>query len=382
MAEIHFDSVVKRFGHVAAVSDLTLTVEDREFLVLLGPSGCGKTTALRLLAGLESPTDGRIYLDGREITNDSPRDRNLAMVFQSYALYPHMSVYDNISYSLRLRHLPKQEVQQRVAEVARMLQITELLQRRPRQLSGGQRQRVALGRAVVRHPAAFLMDEPLSNLDAKLRTETRAEITRLQRELATTCVYVTHDQVEAMTMATRIAVMADGRLQQVGTPAEVYDRPASTFVAQFLGTPPMNLLPGRLSADDGVLVAEGRSFRVPVGEGDDTDARNVFVGVRPEHLTPRGAGTEPGLDPFFHATVRAVEMLGNEVVALIAIGDTACAVRGPRDFNLGPGDPITLRCMPEQVHLFDGDSGRRLIRQDAHTPVVNHVAGVAAAATA
>jgi multiple sugar transport system ATP-binding protein len=366
MAQIHFEQVAKRFGAVEAVMNLTLTVADREFLVLLGPSGCGKTTALRMLAGLEAPSAGRIYLDGRDITEAAPRDRNLAMVFQSYALYPHMSVYDNISYSLRLRRMPKREIRDRVRTVAEMLQLEQLLHRHPRELSGGQRQRVALGRAIVRRPLAFLMDEPLSNLDAKLRTGTRAEIARLQRELQTTCVYVTHDQVEALTMASRIAVMADGALQQVGTPEEVYDRPASSFVAQFIGTPPMNLLPAELRCDaDGVEVA-GPSFHARLGHGSEPASRAVLVGVRPEHLRP-SAELAAG-EPRFDALVRAVEMLGNEIVVLVNVGDTHCALRAGREFAAHPGEALTLTCSSERLHLFDRGSGRRLVQQPEPEP--------------
>jgi multiple sugar transport system ATP-binding protein len=379
MANIRFEHVVKRFGAVTAVDDLSLDIADREFLVLLGPSGCGKTTALRMLAGLEEPTAGRIHLNDRDITDTAPKDRDLAMVFQSYALYPHMSVADNISYSLRLRRTPKDEVKRRVREAAEMLQIGDLLGRRPKELSGGQRQRVALGRAIVRRPQAFLMDEPLSNLDAKLRAGTRAEIARLHRELQGTFIYVTHDQVEAMTMATRIAVMSEGRLQQLGTPEDVYDRPANTFVAQFIGTPPLNLIPAELAAGDGVVAATGSHLRVPLGPGDDVETRQVMVGVRPEHLRPAPAGLD-GVEPVLQATVRAVEMLGNEVVVLLDAGGTPCAVRGPRDLVLRPGDNATLTCDAAHVHLFDRASGRRLVRADQPVAVAATVAPVLATA--
>jgi multiple sugar transport system ATP-binding protein len=362
MANIRFERVVKRFGNVVAVDQLSIDVFDREFLVLLGPSGCGKTTALRMLAGLEEPTEGRIYLNETDITETAPKDRDLAMVFQSYALYPHMSVYDNISYALRLRRTPRDEIRRRVQEAAEMLQIGDLLKRRPKELSGGQRQRVALGRAIVRRPHAFLMDEPLSNLDAKLRAGTRVEIARLHRELQGTFVYVTHDQVEAMTMATRIAVMSEGRLQQLGTPEEVYDRPANTFVAQFIGTPPLNLFPAELAVRDGALAARGARLSVPLGAGEEMAARAVVVGVRPEHLRP-AVESMTGDEPAFEADVRAVEMLGNEVVVVAESDGATCAVRGPRNLGLRAGDSVTLTCDPANIHLFDRTSGRRLVRR-------------------
>ncbi|WBL36511.1 ATP-binding cassette domain-containing protein [Tepidiforma flava] len=252
---VEFDRVHKTFGHVRAVRDLTLEVREGEFLVLVGPSGCGKTTALRMVAGLEEPTSGDIRIDGRSVLGVEPRDRDIAMVFQSYALYPHMSVYDNLAFGLRQRKTPKADVDRRIREVAEMLEIGHLLNRRPRELSGGQRQRVALGRAIARRPRVFLMDEPLSNLDAQLRLRTRAELSDLHRRLGTTLIYVTHDQVEAMTMGTRIAVMHDGVLQQVATPQLIYDRPANTFVASFIGSPAMNLLRGDLVPGPGAPVS-------------------------------------------------------------------------------------------------------------------------------
>src|SRR5919206_177276 len=249
MASIKYDHVWKRFGEVSVLKDLDLDINDQEFLVLVGPSGCGKTTALRCLAGLEEITDGNIYIGDRIVNDVPPKDRDIAMVFQSYALYPHMSVYDNMAFGLKLRKTPKTEIDQRVKEAADMLGIAHLLDRKPKALSGGQRQRVALGRAIVRNPAVFLMDEPLSNLDAKLRVQTRSEISKLQQRLKTTSVYVTHDQIEAMTMGHRMAVMNAGKIQQVGTPLEVYDKPANVFVAQFIGTPPMNFFDATIAND-------------------------------------------------------------------------------------------------------------------------------------
>src|SRR5579884_2630274 len=253
MAGVTLEHVVKRFGDVVAVNDVSIEIEDKEFLVLVGPSGCGKSTILRLIAGLEELTDGNIYIGNRLVNDVAPKDRDIAMVFQSYALYPHMSVYDNLAFGLRLRHTPKKEIDRRVHEAAEILGIEMLLNRKPKQLSGGQRQRVALGRAIVREPQVFLMDEPLSNLDAKLRVATRAELVKLHRRLQTTVIYVTHDQVEAMTMGNRIAVLRDGMLQQLGTPQDVYSKPANMFVAGFIGSPAMNFFRGELQGTDGEL---------------------------------------------------------------------------------------------------------------------------------
>ncbi|MFN0074782.1 MAG: ABC transporter ATP-binding protein [Chloroflexota bacterium] len=359
MATIEFHQVTKRFGSVQALKELNLEIRDQEFLVLLGPSGCGKTTALRMLAGLEDPSSGTILIDGQDVTQVAPKDRDLAMVFQSYALYPHMTVFDNIGFSLRLRRVAKPEIRERVGDVAHMLGLEGLLDRRPKELSGGQRQRVALGRAVVRRPRAFLMDEPLSNLDAKLRTATRAELTKLHRELQATFVYVTHDQVEAMTMATRIAIMSDGRLQQLGTPAEVYDRPATTFVAQFIGTPPMNLMRARLNVTDGRLMAQGEFLHLELSAAPTMDGQEVLIGVRPEHLLPLAPGDERRR-PWIRANVTAVEMLGNEVVVLTEVDGSICAVRGPRSLDLHPGSLVHLTCSPRDLHVFELVSGERL----------------------
>src|SRR5215210_4308681 len=295
MAGVRFDHVTKRFGDVVAVDDLDLQVEDREFLVLLGPSGCGKSTALRMIAGLEEPTEGSILIGDHRVDGVDPKDRDLSMVFQSYALYPHKSVRQNIEFPLRSRKVPAAERERLVADVVAQLGLTGLLDRKPRQLSGGQRQRVALARAIVRRPAVFLMDEPLSNLDAKMRTSTRAELVELHARLGTTFVYVTHDQVEAMTMANRVAVMSEGALQQVGPPQVVYDRPESVFVAQFIGSPPMNVLSGTVVDDAGVrkVSAAGGTLTVAPEAAQLLGSRGlaeVLVGVRPEHLVVAGSG--------------------------------------------------------------------------------------------
>jgi multiple sugar transport system ATP-binding protein len=281
VGQIRIRAATKRFGAVTAVDGVTLDVTDGEFLVLLGPSGCGKSTLLRAIAGLTELSAGQLELDGRDITHVPAQNRDVAMVFQSYALYPHLTVERNIAFPLRARRRPRKEIRQQVAEVADALELGELLHRRPRELSGGQRQRVALGRALVRHPRAFLMDEPLSNLDAKLRAATRYELVELHRRLGTTFVYVTHDQVEAMTMATRIAILNQGRLEQIGTPTEVYDEPASTFVAGFLGSPPMNLIEARIVSLGGELHAVGPDIELPLGQSGRLPDTDVVIGIRP-----------------------------------------------------------------------------------------------------
>src|SRR5687768_8593625 len=287
MAGVKFDHVEKYFGNVHVLKDLNLDVSDGEFLVLVGPSGCGKTTALRLLAGLEEISDGSVYIGDRRVNDVAPKDRDIAMVFQSYALYPHMSVYDNMAFGLKLRKTPKAEIDKRVKEAAEMLGITQYLDRKPKALSGGQRQRVALGRAIVRNPAVFLMDEPLSNLDAKLRVQTRSEISKLHQRLKTTFIYVTHDQVEAMTMGTRIAVMKDGILQQLDSPQKLYDEPSNMFVAGFIGSPSMNFFEARLDRGDGGAVVDFGPFKLPL-PAQKLDklgghiGKPVYFGIRPE----------------------------------------------------------------------------------------------------
>ncbi|KAA2261427.1 ABC transporter ATP-binding protein [Solihabitans fulvus] len=363
MSRIQIESASKRFGEVTAVDRICLDIEHGEFLVLLGPSGCGKSTLLRAIAGLTPLTEGRIRLADRDITNIPPRDRDLAMVFQSYALYPHLSVERNIGFPLRARRRSRAEIQQQVRDVAEILDLTELLARRPRELSGGQRQRVALGRALVRDPGAFLMDEPLSNLDARLRTATRSELTELHRRLRSTFVYVTHDQVEAMTMATRIALLDHGRLEQVGSPTEVYDQPASTFVAGFLGAPPMNLLDAQLVSRAGRLHAVAPGVDMPLDIAADLPTREVVLGVRPEHLSLTGA------NPVLHGVVRLVENLGSEEVAHLVVGDTRVCLRGQRPLSLAVGDAVGLHSAPRHAHLFDRASGRRLVWRDDHAQV-------------
>jgi ABC-type sugar transport system ATPase subunit len=368
VASVTFEGVSKRYDDVVAVDDLDLEVRDGEFMVLLGPSGCGKTTALRMIAGLEAISDGTLRIGDRVVNDVEPAKRDVSMVFQSYALYPHMTVRRNIESPLLVRKYPvdgpdaaprkltKAERHERVEEAARVLDLTPYLARKPAALSGGQRQRVALARAFVGRPLAFLMDEPLSNLDAKLRAQTRLELVDLHRRVATTVVYVTHDQVEAMTMADRIAIMSGGRLQQVGTPQDVYERPANLFVAQFIGTPPMNTLPGTVTVADGagaaVVVGDSR-FPVPPGAPGLAEGRPVVVGVRPEHLVPTPGGP-------IVAKVRAVEWLGHECLVFATVGDTPVVVRQAGMSPLGAGAELHLDAPAESTHLFDPDSTERM----------------------
>jgi multiple sugar transport system ATP-binding protein len=330
MATITFDHISKIFDETAAVNDLNIQVDDGEFLVLVGPSGCGKTTALRMLAGLETISKGRILIGDRVVNNVAPGSRDVAMVFQSYALYPHMTVYDNLAFSLRNRKLPKQEIDQRVKKAGEILELGNMLKRKPKQLSGGQRQRVALGRAIVREPAAFLMDEPLSNLDAALRVATRAEILQLQQRLGTTTIYVTHDQVEAMTMGDRIAVMKLGVLQQIGTPEELYEHPANVFVASFIGSPAMNLIPG------GAIMGIGQTGQI--------------VGFRPEHVQLTGGGVR------FDATVDVVEYLGEDQLAHLTAAGQKILAKIPAEPRLQAGARVSLAVPEDRVHFFDAET--------------------------
>lgn len=365
MASVTYDHVTKRFGDVIAVNDLTLDISDKEFIVLVGPSGCGKTTALRCLAGLEEVTDGRILI-GNQIVNDvAPKDRDIAMVFQSYALYPHMSVYDNMAFGLKLRKVPKNEIKSRVQEAAELLGIETLLSRKPRQLSGGQRQRVAVGRAIVREPKVFLFDEPLSNLDAKLRVETRANISRLHQQLSTTFIYVTHDQMEAMTMATRIAVINKGLLQQVETPQTLYDRPANLFVAGFIGTPAMNFIKSRLVKSDGKLIIDSDAFKVEVPSDRVSSysgyvGRDVIMGIRPEnihdpHFAPPGIFTQT-----VEGKVDLTELMGNEIFVYLSSGDHNLVARFDPRTTCRMGDRTQVVFNMNNMHLFDPDTEKAI----------------------
>ena len=338
--KIAFQNVSKTFGDVGVVDDLCLEIDDGEFVVLLGPSGCGKTTTLRMLAGLESVTSGDIYI-GNERINDVPTQRrDLAMVFQSYALYPHMSIAENIAYPLRVRKLDRNERDERVARVAELLEIGSLLERKPRQLSGGERQRVALARAIVREPRAYLMDEPLSNLDARLRVQMRGELKRLQHQLGTTTIYVTHDQAEAMTLASRVAVMKKGRLQQFDTPLNIYNHPANRFVAEFVGSPSMNFIDGRI--ERGVFVSDW--IKIPTDRPDAT----ATMGIRPEHIH---VSTTPE-DNAIPASVYVTELMGNETFVFLSLGPHKIIARAPADFRAEVESKVWLRLETDKAHFF------------------------------
>ncbi|MEL7353429.1 MAG: ABC transporter ATP-binding protein [Cyanobacteria bacterium J06649_5] len=364
MASVVFEKVTKQYenGYVA-VKDLNIELEDKEFLVLVGPSGCGKTTSLRMLAGLEDISDGSIYIGGQRVNNVTPKDRDIAMVFQSYALYPHMSVAENMGFSLDLKGTPKAEIKKRVQEAAQQLGIEQLLNRKPKQLSGGQRQRVALGRAIVRSPAVFLMDEPLSNLDAKLRTQARAELSQLHKKVGTTFVYVTHDQAEAMTMGTRIAVMNGGILQQIDTPQNVYDNPNNIFVAGFLGSPSMNFFDAQLLESNGRFMAKTDSgLEVPIpGERQQRYAefanRLVVFGIRPESIY-HPQYVPPGINPVsVQATASIVELMGYEVIVYFTLenGTQFIARLDPRA-KITPGETLDLQFDLTRFYLFDKES--------------------------
>jgi multiple sugar transport system ATP-binding protein len=368
MASITFDHVWKRFGDVSVLKDLNLEVADGEFLVLVGPSGCGKSTALRCLAGLEEITQGDIKIGDRVVTDVAPKDRDIAMVFQSYALYPHMSVYDNMAFGLKLRKVAKSDIDKRVKEAAEMLSIGHLLDRKPKALSGGQRQRVALGRAIVRDPAVFLMDEPLSNLDAKLRVQTRAEISKLHQRLKTTFIYVTHDQTEAMTMGSRIAVMRDGILQQLDTPQHLYDSPANMFVAGFIGSPSMNFFEAKVDrAGSGLAVVIGDSFVLPVPDSKagylaSHVGKAVYFGIRPEDLhdanyVPRGVDESARLD----AVVNVIEPMGSEIYAYVENAGKEFIGRFDPRSEARNGKPLGIVVDMGKMHVFDRESEKALI---------------------
>jgi ABC-type sugar transport system ATPase subunit len=361
MARVEFERVTKRFGEVTALDELTLDVDDGEFIVLVGPSGSGKTTALRLLAGLEAVTDGTVRIGDREVNRLAPRDRDIAMVFQDYALYPQMTVFQNLAFGLRMRKTPKDEIDRRVRFAAEILGMTELLGRKPSALSGGQRQRVALGRAIVREPQVFLMDEPLSNLDAKLRVQTRSEIKRIQAEIGTTTVYVTHDQVEAMTMGDRIAVMNEGVLEQVGSPTELYERPTNVFVAGFIGSPAMTFSRVRVDPDGPRWRLSRGPFVVSVRHDLRDLVSDVLLGVRPEHARLWEEGH--ALVGPVEGTVEFVELLGRESYVGVRVGDDVrfTLFVGP-DTGLRIGERVACGFDPAGLYLFDPDAGTSLHR--------------------
>ena len=353
MASVSLRGVTKSFGKVAVIHGVDLEIADGEFVVIVGPSGCGKSTILRMIAGLEQVGDGEIFIGDRLVNRLEPKDRDIAMVFQNYALYPHMSVYDNMAYGLRNRGMRREEIDERVRRAAHILQLGELLQRRPRQLSGGQRQRVAMGRAIVREPAVFLFDEPLSNLDAKLRVQMRLEIKKLHNDLGVTSIYVTHDQVEAMTLADRLVVMNAGVTEQVGVPRDVYDRPVTAYVAGFIGSPSMNFLPARTSAD-GLVLADGTRLATLNGVG--ADDRPVTVGIRPEHLRLAGDAEAD----VWRTQVELAEQLGADTLVHGRIGDADLVVRLPGHVAARRGEWLAVLPEAGAFHLFDPATGHRL----------------------
>lgn len=347
MARIGFDGICKRWGNVVGVQDFNLQIEDREFIVLLGPSGCGKTTTMRMIAGLETPSEGDITVDGKRVNEVEPKDRDVAMVFQSYGLYPTMTVRENIRFPLKVRGVPSDQHNRLVERAAEMVELGDLLDRLPKELSGGQRQRVALARAVVRRPTVFLMDEPLSNLDAKLRVSTRAQIKNLQHELAVTTIYVTHDQIEAMTLADRVVVMNKGEIQQIGTPTEIYDNPANVFVASFIGSPAMNLVTGTLT--DGVF--EAPNIRVAGIRGQNGP---LSIGFRAEDVTVVKREAE------ITAPVYSMELLGDATQVSVRSGEAILSAKAPKDFRIEIGEQVGIELKAENCHFFDAKTGVRI----------------------
>ena len=366
MAQVILERVTKMYpGGILAVKDVSLTVADRELLVLVGPSGCGKSTTLRIVAGLEEATEGVVRIGDRVVYDVAPKDRDIAMVFQNYALYPHMTVFENMAFGLKLRKYPKAEIQQRVADAARILDIQRLLERKPKALSGGERQRVAVGRAIVRKPAVFLFDEPLSNLDAKLRVEMRAELKRLHQRLQTTMIYVTHDQIEAMTLGDRITVMKDGLTQQVDDPITVYDRPINRFVAGFLGTPPMNFIEGALESVDGRLTFRfGKGGLLPVAPAvqsalKDRSAGRITLGIRPESLytlEPSASGAH-----CVAAKVNVVEPLGNEMILYVTADGQDLVCRVDSHARVSVGQAVAVKFDMDKAHFFDVETGNNVV---------------------
>lgn len=355
-ARVAIKGLTKTFGETVAVKDLDLEVEDRSFVVLLGPSGCGKTTTLRCIAGLETLDKGEIYIGDMVVNDLAPQDRDIAMVFQSYALYAHMKVYDNIAFPLKMSKVPKAEIKERVYETAELLRIKHLLDRKPRQLSGGEAQRTALGRAIVRDPKVFLMDEPLSNLDAKLRVHMRVELKRLQKELGVTTIYVTHDQVEAMTMGDKVAIMNEGMLSQLGDAGEIFDHPANLFVAGFIGSPPMNLIDCTLTEKDGSTYLDAEAFTLLISEDirdvikENASGSELILGIRPENISLAKKRTPEAI---MKAEVYVTEPLGSEIIVDIKIGDDIIKARVAPDFIVGPGDAVWLLINRERIHIFD-----------------------------
>lgn len=379
MASLSLKGVYKKYpGGVVAVSDFNMEIKDKEFIILVGPSGCGKSTTLRMIAGLEDITDGEIYIDDTLVNDVAPKDRDIAMVFQNYALYPHMTVFENMAFGLRLRKTPKDEIKRRVEEAARILDITHLLDRKPKALSGGQRQRVALGRAIVREPKVFLLDEPLSNLDAKLRAQMRTELSKLHRELGTTFIYVTHDQIEAMTMADRIVVMKDGFIQQVDTPQNLYERPANLFVAGFMGSPQMNFVNGTLIEEDGNFFFEfgsersrraaAKKYKILIpkdknkkGQLNDYVDKEVIMGIRPEDISDEQRILDAYPEGIIDATVEVTELMGAEIyLYLVCEGNNIIARVAPTS-PAQAGDEIRVAMNINKIHIFDKDTEKAIV---------------------
>ena len=369
MASIELTNIWKRYpGDVVAVKDFNLTIEDKEFIIFVGPSGCGKSTTLRMIAGLEEISEGTIQIGDRIINDVDPKDRDIAMVFQNYALYPHMSVYDNMAFGLKLRKMSKSDIDIKVLEAARILDIEHLLKRKPKALSGGQRQRVALGRAIVRDPNAFLMDEPLSNLDAKLRVQMRTEISKLHQKLQTTFVYVTHDQTEAMTMGTRIVVMKDGIIQQVDTPQNIYDNPSNMFVAAFIGSPQINFLPAMVEEDSGQIILVYDSIRIPFTEdqakklkAQGVIGKEVVIGIRPENISYEDEQINKWGTPVFEAKVEVNEIMGAESYVYLSNKADNITIRVNGSSTVSPNQMVNLALDREKIHVFDKESEQTII---------------------
>ena len=369
MASLSLKHMYKKYpGGVTAVSDFCLEIKDKEFLVLVGPSGCGKSTTLRMIAGLEEITEGELFIGDRLVNDVAPKDRDIAMVFQNYALYPHMTVFENMAFGLKLRKTPKEEIKRRVEEAARILDITHLLDRKPKALSGGQKQRVALGRAIVRKPMVFLLDEPLSNLDAKLRATMRTELTKIHQRVGTTFVYVTHDQIEAMTMATRIVVMKDGLIQQVDTPQNLYDYPVNLFVAGFIGTPQMNFIDCVLEkkGEDLYLTFGENSIKLPAEKASDPILKDyvgkeVVAGIRPENIHDDEASLEMFKDSVIETNVEVSELMGSEIHLYLACGEQNFTARVSSRSTARPGDVVKIALDTSRIHLFDKDTERYIL---------------------
>jgi multiple sugar transport system ATP-binding protein len=364
MAGVTIRKLTKRYGKIVAVNNLDLDIEDKAFIILLGPSGCGKTTTLRCIAGLETPDEGEIRIGDTLVNDLHPKDRDIAMVFQSYALYPHMTAFDNIAFPLKMRNVPKNEIKERVKRTADLLRITHFLDRKPGQLSGGEKQRVALGRAIVRDPKVFLMDEPLSNLDAKLRLQMRTELKRLQRELKVTTIYVTHDQVEAMTMGDKIAIMESGALQQFDFPTQIFNSPASLFVAGFVGSLPMNLLDCNLTEKNGSYALDSGTFIVPITANmselikKSASTSELILGIRPEEVS---LTKECSPDAFIEGEVYVTELLGTEVIIHIKMGDSLLKVKTSADFDINTGEKVWIGFRKDKIHIFDKKTEKAIL---------------------